>query len=40
MARKTRQEMLEDYIEKIDKCRRWRDQENFEVYDADKNKYC
>ena len=31
MARKTRQETLEDYIEKIDKCRRWRDQENFEA---------
>ena len=30
MARKTRQELLEDYVDKIDKCRRWRDQENFE----------
>jgi hypothetical protein len=30
MPRKTRQELLEEYIEKISKCQRWRDSENFE----------
>jgi hypothetical protein len=31
MARKTRQELLEDYSISIDRCRRWRDEENLEV---------
>ena len=31
MARKTRQELLEDYSLNIDRCRRWRDEENLEV---------
>ena len=30
MPRKSRQEKLSDYIEKVDKCENWRDQENFE----------
>ena len=30
MARKTRQEKLESYTDKVDKCKRWRDQEQYE----------
>ena len=30
MPKKSRQEILSDYIEKVDKCENWRDQESFE----------
>ena len=30
MPKKSRQEILSDYIEKVDKCEDWRDQESFE----------
>jgi hypothetical protein len=30
MARKTRQEKLESYIDKVEKCQRWREQEQYE----------
>lgn len=30
MPRKTRQELHEEYIQKIDKCERWREAEGFE----------
>ena len=30
MPKKSRQDLLSDYIEKVDKCESWRDQESFE----------
>lgn len=31
MAKKSRQELLSDYTERVDKCKKWRNQQNYEI---------